>query len=236
MAGWSNLTPDQVRTALRISDTSQDDVLAQLLPQAEDAVESYTKRKFGYTTGAVEYPRGGGESFTLRHRPVAATGLSVYLDVSGFFGKGTSAFAADTLLTEGTDYVLERDQADGSSRSGVVTRLGGGSVGGPLAWPWQFDLPRGSLTARLNPRWPSARGCVKVVYTHGYQLTDVPYDLQAAVIELTGWLYRNLRYSGPLQSEHLADYQYQLAQVLHQGPLELGTTRSLLAPYREVVI
>jgi hypothetical protein len=235
MAGWSNLTPDQVRTALRISDASQDDVLAQLLPMAEDAVESYTKRKFG-TGSHTEFPRGGGESFTLRQRPVYQSGLSVYLDVNGFFGKSTNAFAANTLLVEGVDYVLDRDQTDGSSKSGVIFRLGGGSAGGPLAWPWQFDLPRGSLTARLNPRWPAIPGCISVTYVAGYQLTDVPHDLQAAVVELCGWLYRNLRYSGPLQHEQLADYNYQLQQALHQGPLELGTTRALLAPYREVVI
>jgi Phage gp6-like head-tail connector protein len=235
MAGWSNLTADQVRTALRVTDAAQNEVLAQLLPMAEDAVESYTKRKFGYAP-YTEYPKGGGESFTLRQRPVDSTGLYVYLDVNGYFNKGVGAFGASTLLTEGVDYVLQRDQSDGKSKSGVVTRLGGGSVGGPLAWPWQFDLPRGSLTARLNPRWPGVPGCIQVAYYAGYQLADVPHDLQAAVVELCGWLYRNLRYSGPLQSEHLADYQYQLAQVLHQGPLELGTTRSLLAPYREVVI
>jgi hypothetical protein len=235
MAGWSNLTADQVRTALRVSDAAQNEVLAQLLPMAEDAAESYCKRKFGLASH-TEFPKGGGESFTLRERPVASTGLSVYLDVNGFFGKGTNAFASGTLLTEGVDYVLQRDQTDGSSKSGVVFRLGGGAVGGPLAWPWAFDLPRGSLTARLSPRWPGVPGCVSVTYAAGYSLTTVPYDLQAAVIELCGWLYRNLRYSGPLQSEHLADYQYQLAQALHQGPLELGTTRSLLAPYREVVI
>jgi Phage gp6-like head-tail connector protein len=235
MAGWSNLTADQVRTALRVSDASQNEVLAQLLPMAEDAVESYCKRKFAQTS-YTEYPNGGGESFTLRQRPVTTATLSVWLDVNGFFGMGVGGFGTGTLLTEGVDYVLRRDQSDTSSKSGVVYRLGGGAVGGPLAWPWAFDLPRGSLTARLSPRWPSVPGCIKVTYTAGYLPTQVPYDLQAAVIELCGWLYRNLRYSGPLQHEHLADYDYQLAQALHQGPLELGTTRSLLAAYREVVI
>src|SRR4051812_47333966 len=129
--GWSNLTLDQVRTALRIPNSSQGTLLAQLLPEAEAAVESYCKRKFAYTTNVVEYPKGGGEAFTLRQRPVAAdpTLLSVYLDPSGFFGHGTNAFAADTLLAEGTDYALDRDQPDGSSRSGVFYRLGGGAVG-----------------------------------------------------------------------------------------------------------
>jgi Phage gp6-like head-tail connector protein len=236
MAGWSNLSADQVRTALRISDASQNEVLAQLLPMAEDAVESYCKRKFG-RANYTEYPKGGGEAFTVRNRPVAAGGgFSVWLDPNGYFGQGVNAFATGTLLTEGTDFALVRDQSDGGSKSGVCYRLAGGTPGGPLAWPWNWDLPRGSLTARTNPHWPPQPGCIKVVYDAGYQASEVPHDLQAAVTELCGWLYRNLRYSGPLQSEHLADYQYQLAQALHQGPLELGTTRSLLAPYREVVI
>lgn len=112
-------------------------------------------------------------------------GLAVWLDMRGFYGDGAGVagggagpFAQSTQMTLGIDYALKRDTLGGRSRSGILTRLGGGPTGFMVDWPWQWR--RGSLTATLPPAWPDGQGYIKVTYWAGYD--QMPADLELAVV------------------------------------------------------
>lgn len=81
----------------------------------------------------------------LTHTPVLLTGLQVWEDSEGYAGQGGSTpFGNDTLLTLGTDYYLDANQA-GISDSGALLKITGGGwsrvprsikvtyIGGPAA-------------------------------------------------------------------------------------------------------
>ncbi len=169
-------------------------------------------------------------------------GTAISLDPGGYFGKGKSAFALATLLTEGLDWVGEY-APDGTIRSGNVLRLGGGIAGSTLnaIWPWEWR--KGSLTARMPPVWPAGLGNIKAVYLAGLGSGPVaangtlPEDLTAAANMVVGYLRRSLPQGGAVENEALGQYNYTLAGRLglQQAP-ELGEARQLLSRYREVVI
>lgn len=233
LAGLSDL-----KTLLGIptSDTSQDDALTLLLEGVDAAVKSYTKRPYLEATEVTEYHSGSGRpELVLRHRPVTAVS-AVYLHSRGYFGKGPSAFPAGSLLTEGVDFVGQYDSGvtGAESRSGLLIRLGGP---GGMEMPW--DCParaglRGSLSATLAPYWQKGVGNLKVVYTAGYN--PVPADLRQAALQLASWGYLNAAQGGtPITRESFEDYDVRFAEDLDREK-ELGSTRTLLAPYREPVL
>lgn len=88
----------------------------------------------------------------LRRRPVKASGLLVYEDSGAYMGQGTDAFPVASLLTLGTDYVLDLDEA-GGSLSGNLLRLGGS--------------------------WSSTVGSIKVTYLAGFTTNELKGDLSA---------------------------------------------------------
>lgn len=132
------------------------------------AAESYLRRVCGrqFTYGTyTEYPLADWtDAIKLRETPVESI-TSLYLDRDRVFG-------SDTLLTAGTDYLLEVDKPDGLAHAGFVRRLNS-------FWQGDRQRPIGLLSFKQVP----AVGILKVVYVAGYKL--VPYDLKAAVWELT---------------------------------------------------
>ncbi len=169
-------------------------------------------------------------------------GTALSLDPGGYFGKGRSAFASTTLLTEGLDWVGEY-AADGTIKSGNVIRLGGGIAGTTLGAVWPWEWRKGSLTARMPPVWPAGLGNVKAVYLAGLGSGPVagggtlPEDLTLAANMVVSYLRRSIPQGGAIIGEGLGEYQYSLQArlALSQAP-ELGETRQLLSRYRETVI
>lgn len=107
-------------------------------------------------------------------------GLAVWLDLQGSYGDGVGTdpsgpFGPLTLLNAGLDYSIQRDQPDGSSKSGKLIRgsslvgaLGMGGNWSPYGSAWGGFAGRGTLTTPLPPLWPRyPPGCVKVVYAAG---------------------------------------------------------------------
>jgi hypothetical protein len=171
----------------------------------------------------TEYlPGTGSRELLLRHCPVRSI-TSVYEDSGAYYGEASGAFAASTLLTAGTDYCLARDNAAENevSRSGVLLRIGG-------YWPRSTVRSEGMLAASAAP----GLGNVKVTYLTGW--APIPADLRAATHSLAVQMMQGATVGGPLQSESLDYYSYQLATAAKGSPL--GSVRQLLSQkYKELV-
>lgn len=179
-------------------------------------------------------------------------GLTTWQDSGGAFGQGGSGIYPDTAqLFLGTDYVLQVDQPDGSSKSGLIKRMGAGTGAGILSWPWPDVYGRGSLTAQRLPSWRALPwGNVKIQYAAGIGIgatsppsavntmpsTWTAWDLSLATAEVAAWAANNAPYGGEGQitSESYEEYSMSLG-VLGKEPA-LSSVRQVLSHYREVVI
>jgi len=159
-------------------------------------------------------------------------GLAVWLDGGGYYGDGVGAFAAGTQLVVGRDFALKRDKGD-LGESGLLVRLGGGIINGNMwSHPWP-GLRRGTLTASAPPVWPPGLGNVKVQYTAGY--APVPADLVDATLQVAAWVRRCGPQGGPITSEQIGRYSYQIGAGGGDGSVpELGSIRATLSRYREI--
>lgn len=177
-------------------------------------------------------------------------GLAVYLDQSGYGGDRVGAFDPPTTqLVLGQGYTLRRDQPDGSSKSGLLRRLGAGYSGGLLSGYWPSDRARGTLTARGPVCWPEGYGNVKVVYVAGWgvgpntvvnptsgSVANLPADLVNACCQLVAWMRRTLPRGASLNAETIGRYQYQLHFAVPGEAPEIGSVRQQLARYRDVAL
>lgn len=200
-------------------DTSEDALLNTLITQCSDLIEEFCGRVFG-TASYTEYYCGDGRPFlVLNQRPVTAI-TSLYLDETAFWGQAPNAFAAATLLTEGTDYALDKDQPNGSSRSGLVFNING-------AWPVPVNYSPGLISPVIGP----GVGNIKVTYTAGY--ASVPTPLTLACNMLIAKVRNSKTYGEALVSETDEVYSYQLAGEAKVGMFSKEVA-SVLARYRNV--
>lgn len=196
--------------------------IAALLPAADQAVKTYLQRDIEYQT-YTEYLTGNNQQrITLRQTPVAAI-TNLWVNDSGYFGMNTdSPFDETTLLTQGQHYVLDIDQSDGSSLSGIIFRIG-------AIWP---IIARLVATNLLSPFQGPCLGNIKVEYSAGYQ--TIPADLQFAVALTANFMKRTINYGGlMLENERLGDYAYSLLV----NPLymqQAGSILQILGRYKEV--
>jgi hypothetical protein len=162
-------------------------------------------------------------------------GIAVYLDAQAWFGEGVNAYGTQTIATIGLDYALNRDQPDDSSKSGILYKLSGGVTGSFADWPLQWR--RGTLTARMPPNFVTWRGDTKVIYSAGYQPSQVPFDLQMATAQLAVFLYRTGKMGGLFTThEHLGAWDASWGLTPLMGAPILGSTRQLLSRYRDVAV
>lgn len=190
-------------------------------------------------------------------------GLAVWFDPLGSFGDGIGSdpagpFAASALLRAGMDYSLRRDQPDGSSKSGMLIRLGStfGYLGMSGSWGgcgnyWSGLQSRCSLSGPLPPLWPPyPHGSIQVQYAAGLGFgapvggvlpadTTLPADLTLATAALTAWMLRAAE-TGlmQVQSESFGGYSVSVASAVDalKTASELGSTRQILARYRRVAL
>lgn len=228
---------DALKTLLGITSTTQDTLLEQLLAAASESIKRYTHRDLeaGLYT---EYQDGNGcRDLILRQRPVTSI-ASLWEDPKGAYGDAPGAFPSSTLLTAGVDYVLVRDGPGGRSDCGLIRKL---RPTGLTWWPVAFGGMQGGTLfgGSLGPGWSRGIGSVKISYAAGF--SSIPDDLSEACNQLAAWLKRSSPLGGvALSSENLGRYGYaSSAQVAYSGlssAAELGSTRELLAPYREVIL
>ncbi len=147
------------------SNTVQDYRLGLIIAAADSIVKDHCGRDFEVKTYTEFYNGTGSRFIILNQRPVTSV-ASVYLDYNAAYGDNPQgAFGIDSLLQQGVDYALDRDQPDGSSAGGLLTRL-------KTIW---LEVGRsyypGKLTSDIGP----ALGSIKVTYTAGYAV--IPLDL-----------------------------------------------------------
>jgi hypothetical protein len=159
-------------------------------------------------------------------------------------------FPQNNTLTIGSVYALQNQgQFSAQNRQALLRWLGGPYQGGwYFGAGWGYGYGRGTLTQGGSGRggWPVSNGGIQVIYTAGFagqgaSNPTVPLDIVQAIINLAQWISLNTPYGGvPVTSESLG--KYAMAQgVINQATCalaangELGTTRSLLASYRDVV-
>lgn len=166
-----------------------------------DSDEAYVRRLASASSDQLQ----------LSHLPVrqkdtaGANAIDLRIDYDGRFGTRSGSFAAPTQQTEGTDFWPVYDLLD-SSGYGVCSD--------------------GIL--RSEGRWPGTPGAVKVTYLAGYTaaelngqdakldaspITGAVLTESARIIKRALVVYKKGRaghVAGPLISERLGDYSYQL--------------------------
>lgn len=120
----------------------------------------------------TEYPKPSGKlSLVLDARPVyISPAPRIWVDESANFGLGTNDFAATTELTFGVDFTLDMKDAV-KSTSGILygrNRL------------WNKKGVR--VAGLLSPYIEEARGTIKVVYTGGFAVEDLPGEMVTAAV------------------------------------------------------
>ncbi len=187
-------------------------------------IEEYLGRKIKQATYTELYSGNGQPFIVLRQRPVQSI-TALYLDDNAYWGDAPGAFdPATTLQVEGTDYALDRDQPDGSSRSGLVYRVQG-------YWPRPITYGPARIAPELGPRV----GNIKVSYTAGY--ADPPPDLQLAVSLTLKHVWELGRRGALTQSESHPDVGYSFTLAV-PGSYDIFPphVKRILARYKNVPV
>lgn len=239
-----------VKTMIGIAaaDTSQDDLLDLMIDSATSTINDYVGYPLLKPSGdpTAEYYSGDGSpNLVLKRRPVQSV-ASIYVDPTGAWGQGPSAFAATTLLVAGTDYALNLERDANKGMAGIVRRL---ATSVEVGWPTWSDS-RGTLTSygRSKIGWPVGDGNIKVTYTAGFtSLTDttfpVPPSVQQACANLAVFIKKIVPNGGFITvTESLSKYSSSLgllsetARNALAGAGELGSTRQILSRYRDMAL
>lgn len=215
------LTTEEIRKALRKTTLTEaeQELVDFLHPLTDAALKVWIEHELEYSQHVELLPAGerlieddelmepemqnnrvilldqtGGRTLHLSHTPVWNTGLTVYLDKSANAGQASDAFAAATLLTQGTDYWLDiDDHTRGFSRSGILYH---------------------------SSVWPNEPRTVKVTYYGGDKLTtaDIIHfgralKLAAVKTFLHHWHgLKDRATGGVVQSERLGEWSATYAQ------------------------
>ena len=169
-------------------DTSEDSKLSFFVEHASQWIEELLDRPGLSFKSRTEFYQGTGtQRLPVRSRPVyTSPTVQVFVDDVGYFGSASGSFASTTALTYGTDFAVQVDQEDGTSRSGILLRLND-------TWP----KPQVRQFGYLSPFVWSAQGNVKVIYTAGYTVDTLPSVFRLAV----NLLVARMRYLFPLGME-----------------------------------
>lgn len=153
----------------------------------------------------TEYYKGTGtQKITLNHRPVYQTPVPVVAtDQNGYYGAVSGAFTTNEgVLTYGTDFTMEWDQPDGTSKSAILVRIGN-------IWTRPQIRQRGFLSPYVGESF----GNVKVTYTAGYTIDTLP----AMIRQAANLLVAKTRYMFPLGVELASESFQQRSIGLDQG-------------------
>lgn len=169
----------------------------------------------------TEYYDGTGTMLLpLRFRPVfASPTIAVRVDNHGFWGSASGSFDSTTALTYGDHFALKLDQPDGTSRSGILVRIGD-------VWSKPFYRQRGLLSSYIGP----GHGNVRVAYTAGHTADTLPAPLRMAAVTLIA----KLRHVFPLGVE-LTSESYEersISWTPNQKYYLMSLIRGMIEPYR----
>lgn len=175
---WSDLREIKATLEIDPDNTAEDLKLSFFLEQVSAWFGEWLDRpdlSLKYRS-LVPYSGQGTQKLLLRHRPVfpalnTANQIAVYVNEDGNFGSSSGAFVgpAAQALVYGTDYCLDIDQDDGSSRSGILIRL-------RQVWPRPTVRQAGYLSPYLGQDY----GSVRVSSWAGYTVDSLPAQLRMA--------------------------------------------------------
>lgn len=203
-------------------DLSEDAKLSLCIEWATDLIGTFLGRPGFDLKARTEFYKGTGtQNLLLNHRPVSTTPTIVVLsDTAGNYGSSPNAFDSSIAsLVYGTDFCLDIDQEDGTSRSGILVRIGD-------YWP----RPRVRSAGLLSPFLGQDTGSLKITYTAGYTVDNLPAAFRVA----GNLLVARLRYIFPLGME-LGGEGYEersLAVITDQKDYIFSLIRPILSPYR----
>jgi hypothetical protein len=168
---------------------SEDVKLTFFIEYATSIIEEILNRPGLGKQSRTEFHSGTGTNrLLLKHRPVFTTpAIEVYTDDGGYYATASGSFNVSTsLLTYGSDYTLQIDQPDGTSRCGILVRIGDF---------WKKRNYR--QTGLLSPFLGDGFGNIKVVYTGGYTMDTLPPAIRQAMVLMIA----RMRYILPLGLE-----------------------------------
>lgn len=182
----------ECKAVLEISplNTREDAKLNFFIEWVSAWIEEYLGRGDLSIRSRTEYYNGSGtEKLLLRSRPVyPSPAPQVWVDEAGLFGQVSGSFTnSESELTFGEDFGLWVEPGEqGLSRNGILIRNNN-------LWPKPSRRQRGYL----SPFIAEGYGTIKVVYTAGYTVDNLPAPIrQACVMGVT-----RLRYVLPLGLE-----------------------------------
>ena len=164
----------ELKTVLDIEpdDTSEDRKLNFFIEYATNWIEEIINRPGLSFKSRTEYYNGTGTTnLLLRSRPVFLTPtIQVFVDDAAYYGSADDAFSADTALTFGEDFCMDlRNSDDGTSKNGIMVRLGG---------VWELRPKRD--VGMLSPYMGAPFGNIKIIYSGGYTVDSLPSTIRMA--------------------------------------------------------
>ncbi len=160
----------KIALSLDQDNTIEDTLLMFQIEWASALIEDYLDRRLGFDTTTEYYTGNDTQKLQLRRRPAFPEGMQVWVQQDGFYGQRSGTFQTpEALLVYGTDYVLDVDQPDGSSRSGLLLRT-------HTTWPRMWIRVPGLLRPFRYPTY----GSVKVTYSAGYTVDTLPSSIRLA--------------------------------------------------------
>lgn len=191
-------------------------------------------------------------------------GLEVHLDYGGMYGQGVQPSqanpgfsAANSQLFIGSGYLLRMDDPQyAGSKSGLITRFGGGPAGAWGGWGGGYGGyggfgmgygNRGGLTASLPPVWERYPGSVRVDCAAGWGLgavvggnlpsgTALPAELTDACNKVVSLMRAITVVGAPVQNDVVSDAAFRMIAFDGGKDSQIGTIRSLLRGFRELSI
>ena len=209
--------------------TAEDKKLLMFADIASQWMEEILNRSFMLKTRTEYYRSPGTPKLLLRYRPVYPSPSSPYSAISiaydefGYFGQGVNAFADTTLIqyTYGVDYVLQMDGNNPlASRSGIVYRIN-------ELW----NKPTYRQVGLVTPFVWDDPGSLKVTYTAGFTVDDLPGPLRMACLLMIA----RMRYLLPLAMEVAAEtYEERSLSLIAENRSYIVTPsiKSMIASYR----
>lgn len=215
LANW------KTNTGTTSTDATRDAAITAMLAQVEDAIKKRLHQPVESATYTEYYDAPVGPLLALRWLPVSSvTSIHYHPGANG----DPAAFVAGDALTQYEQWVLEADQADGTSRCGLVRRVGA------AGWGMNYRRPAGRLAPNLEP----GRKSLKVVYTAGY--SSVPASILAAGYLMTSRLYESRQRGFPVNSESLNSYSYSASNATADSLLDMPDIHALLLPFKTVSV
>jgi len=208
------------------ADTSEDLRLGFFIEMASAWIEESLNRvgQINYQSRTQYYKGSGTPKLLLRARPVfTSPTIQAWKDSGAWYGSVTDSFSSSNALTYGTDFALEIDQDDGSSRSGILLRIND-------YWP-----KRGlRQTGYLSPFVGESFGIIKIIYTAGYTQDTLPAPLRLACNTLVAELKQLFPLGFLLAGENYEErgVTYQLPQ---KKPL-LSMIEPMICGFRNYVM